>query len=98
MAKPEPELPNYRCKSFFGRDSNGQHICVYSNDVQRRGLYYKVRPKGGDWSDQKNFFVGENRNSYPTLIEDQPGEWIAVWDSSNSADNNRTAIRFGRLR
>ena len=30
MAKPEPKLPNYRCKSFFGKDSNGQHICVYS--------------------------------------------------------------------
>src|SRR5690606_6681829 len=39
-----------------------------------------------------------NRNSYPTLVENQPGEWIAVWDSSNEPDKKRTAIRFGRLR
>ena len=97
-ATPEPELPNYRCKSFFGKDSNGQHICVYSNDVERRGLYYKTRPQGGNWSAQREFYVGDNRNSYPTLIEDKPGQWIAVWDSSNESEEKRTAIRFGRLK
>lgn len=96
-AQPEPDLPNFRAKSFFGRDSAGRHICVYGNSVERRGLYYKVRAKGGEWSDQKEFYVGGNRNSYPTLIEDKPGEWLAVWDSSNNEDDRRTAIRFGRL-
>jgi hypothetical protein len=96
-AQPEPDLPNFRSKSFFGRDSAGRHICVYSNSVERRGLYYKVRSKGGAWSAQKEFYVAGNRNSYPTLIEDKPGEWLAVWDSSNSRNEKRTAIRFGRL-
>ncbi len=96
-AKPEPELPNYRVKSFFGRDSNGRHICVYSDTVDRRGLYYKVRSNDGAWSDQRDFYVASNRNSYPTLIEDEPGKWLAVWDSSNNSDDKRTAIRFGRL-
>ncbi|MDG2380039.1 MAG: sialidase family protein [Pirellulaceae bacterium] len=97
MAKPEPELPNFRVKSFFGRDSVGRHICVYSDRVERRGLYYKIRPKGGAWSAQKDFYVAGNRNSYPTLIEDKPGAWLAVWDSSNDKDKKRTTIRFGRL-
>ena len=96
-AKPEPALPNFRSKSFFGKDSIGRHICVYSNSVERRGLYYKIRSNGGGWSAQKDFYVAENRNSYPTLIEDKPGEWLAVWDSSNSKNDKRTAIRFGRL-
>jgi hypothetical protein len=98
IAQPEPDLPNYRSKSFFGRDSRGRHICVYSNDVDRRGLYYKMRDKGGEWSQQKDFYVAKNRNSYPTLIEDKPGQWLAVWDSSNDPNDKRTAIRFGRLK
>ncbi len=96
-AKPEPRLPNFRVKSFFGRDSNGRHICVYSDSVDRRGLYYKVRAARGEWSAQKEFYVAANRNSYPTLIEDSPGEWLAVWDSSSRRDQKRTAIRFGRI-
>ena len=96
-ARPEPDLPNFRSKSFFGKDSSGRTICVYSNSVERRGLYYKVSSKGGEWSGQKDFYVAENRNSYPTLIEDKPGQWLAVWDSSNKKDDKRTAIRFGRL-
>jgi hypothetical protein len=43
------------------------------------------------------FYQADNRNSYPTLIEDKPGQWLAVWDSSNEPDRPRTAIRFGRL-
>ncbi len=97
-AKPQPDLPNYRSKSFFGKDAHGRQICVYGDSVDRRGLYYKVRPAGGDWSAQRDFYVADNRNSYPTLIEEKPGEWLAVWDSSNSKDDKRTAIRFGRLK
>ena len=46
-AQPEPELPNYRAKSFFGRDSSGRHIYVYGDSALRRGLYYKTRAPGG---------------------------------------------------
>jgi hypothetical protein len=98
QAEPEPDLPNYRSKSFYGRDSNGTYVCVYGDSVDRRGLYYKTRAPGGEWSDQRKFYVANNRNSYPTLIEDTPGEWLAVWDSSNSPDDKRTTIRFGRLK
>lgn len=100
-ARPEPELPNYRAKSFFGRDSSGRHIYVYGDSAQRRGLYYKTRTPGGDWSPQRTFYDGGNLNSYPTLLEepsaDGLGEWLAVWDSSDSPDRRRTVIRFGRL-
>ncbi|MCA9175560.1 MAG: exo-alpha-sialidase [Planctomycetales bacterium] len=96
-AVPEPDLPNFRAKSFFGKNSDAQQICVYSDSVDRRGLYYKVR-RGGDWSPQREFYVGSHRNSYPTLVEDKPGQWIAVWDSSDAPEDKRTAIRFGRIR
>jgi hypothetical protein len=97
VAKPEPDLPNYRSKSFFGKSANGQHIYVYSNQVERRGLYYKIKSQGGQWSDEKTFYEANNKNSYPTLIENNSGEWLAVWDSSNEPDRPRTAIRFGRF-
>lgn len=96
-AQPEPQLPNYRSKAHFGRGENGEHIYVYSNDVARTGLYYKVRSPGGEWSTQRPFYIADNKNSYPTLIEDEPGRWLAVWDSSDDPKKKRTAIRFGRL-
>ncbi|MBT5813587.1 MAG: exo-alpha-sialidase [Opitutales bacterium] len=98
ISKAEPDLPNHRSKAFFGKDANGNHIYVYSNRVDRRGLYYKTLKPGGNWSKEKTFYFNDNRNSYPTLVEDMPGEWLAVWDSSNSPDKRRTAIRFGRLK
>ena len=97
IAKPEPELPNHRAKSFYGRNSHGRHIYVYNDNYEREGLWYKTKPQGGSWSAAKPFYHENNRNSYPTLVEDKPGEWIAVWDSSNEPDRKRTAIRFGRL-
>src|SRR5690606_6221311 len=48
VAQPEPALPNHRSKSFFGKSTNGGHVYVYSNQVERRGLFYKLRPKGGE--------------------------------------------------
>jgi hypothetical protein len=57
-----------------------------------------MRAPGGEWSEQQDFYVADNRNSYPTLLEEKPGEWLAVWDSSNDPDDKRTAIRFGRLK
>ena len=96
-ARPELELPNFRSKAFFGKDANGKHIYVYSDREDRRGLYYKTRPAGGNWSDANLFYWNNDRNSYPTLVEDTPGSWLAMWDSSDSPDKRRTAIRFGRL-
>lgn len=97
-ARAEPELPNFRSKCFFGIDASRRHIYVYNDDVDRRGLYYKLRQPGGErWSEARLFYGENNRNSYPTLIEDQPNVWLAVWDSSNDPDRKRTAIRFGRL-
>ena len=98
IAKPEPDLPNYRAKSYYGVDANGQHIYVYNNNASRHGLWYKTRHQGESWSEAKRFYHENNRNSYPTLIEDKPGEWLAVWDSSNEPDKTRTSIRFGRLK
>jgi hypothetical protein len=95
---PEPELPNFQSKAFYGKDSRGRHVYVYSDKPEREGLYYKVKPEGGAWSASKLFFGGETRNSYPTLIEDEPGEWLCVWDSSNDINVRRSVIRFGRLR
>ena len=43
------------------------------------------------------FFNGDTRNSYPTLLEYDPGRFYAVWDSSTDPDVKRTAIRFGRF-
>ena len=97
IAKPEPDLPNHRAKAFFGIDSKGRHIYVYNDNYAREGLWYKTKPGGGNWSQAKRFYHENNRNSYPTLVEDKPGEWIAVWDSSNDPDKKRTSIRFGRL-
>jgi hypothetical protein len=97
-AKPESDLPNFQSKAFFGKDSRGRHIYVYSDKPEREGLYYKVKALGGAWSAPRLFFGGETRNSYPTLIEDRPGEWLCVWDSSNDIKVRRSVIRFGRLR
>ncbi len=97
-AKPETQLPNFRSKSYFAKAANGTHLYVYSDSVERRGLYYKTRAGGKPWSDVRTFYEADNRNSYPTLIEDKPGRWLAVWDSSNDPDRQRTAIRFGRLK
>lgn len=98
VARPEPELPNYRAKSFFGVDARGRHIYVYNDNADREGLWYKTKSRGGAWSKARRFYHENNRNSYPTLLEDKPGEWIAVWDSSNEPERKRTAIRFGRLK
>ncbi len=97
VGKPEPALPNYRAKSFYDRDSLGTHLYIYNDHADRNGLFYKTKKPGQEWSDPGTFFDAGTRNSYPTLIEDEPGEWLAVWDSSFDRDRKRTAIRFGRF-
>ena len=98
VAQPEPNLPNFRAKSYYGKDSLSRHIYVYSDSVERRALRYKIKPENGVWSNAKLFYWDNNRNSYPTLIEETPGTWLAMWDSSDDPDTRRTAIRFGRLK
>ena len=97
-AVAEPDLPNYRAKSYYGQDSTGRKIYVYNDSGDRHGLYYKTKRGGESWSAERTFYFDKDRNSYPTLLEDKPGAWIAVWDSSDTPDRKRTAIRFGRLR
>jgi hypothetical protein len=99
-SQPEPNLYNSVSKSFFGRDSLGRHIYVYNDGLawSRRALYYVIKEPNTDWSKPHLFYFENNRNSYPTLIEDKTGEFLCVWDSSNNPQKRRTVIRFGRLR
>jgi hypothetical protein len=102
-AAPEPELWNAKSKAFYGRYGDGFHIYVYNDGpayppaVRRMALRYKTKPPQGAWSAEKTFFDAGIKNSYPTLIEIAPGEFRAVWDSGTK-DQNRTHIRFGKLR
>lgn len=108
-ARAEPELHNAKSKGFFGRTVNGTHIYVYNDGPAQRdiapgfphggrtSLRYKIRPAGGEWSEEKTFFDAGVKNSYPTLIEVASGDFRAVWDSG-TADTPRTHIRFGKLR
>jgi hypothetical protein len=43
------------------------------------------------------FYQINDRNSYPTLIEKEPGVFLCILDSSHDLNNKRTAIRFGIL-
>ena len=99
LAEEEPALWNTASKGFFGKDSKGRHIYVYNDDERRvrNGLYYVVKEAGGEWSEPKLFYWDNNRNSYPALIEKEPGVFLCVWDSSDDPKNKRTAIRFGIL-
>ena len=99
VAQPEPDLYNSVAKGFYGKDSLGRHIYVYNDGPawERRALQYMVKPEGQSWSAPQLFYEDNNRNSYPTLIEEKPGVWVGAWDSSNDSDRKRTAIRFGRL-
>ena len=68
-ARPEPDLPNYRAKSFYGRDTNERYIYVYGDSAERRGLKYKTRVADGPWSAERTFYAQNNRNSYPKHVE-----------------------------
>ena len=107
-AKPEPDLHNAKAKGFFSRSSTGTHIYVYNDGPAQRdkapgfpnggrtSLRYKIKPAGGEWSEQQTFFHAGIKNSYPTLYEVAPGEYRCVWDSG-TPDQARTHIHFGKL-
>jgi len=97
---PEPALHNTVSKAYYGRDSLGRHLYVYSTGPawQRLGLAYKVQSVEGAWGPERAFYDAGVHNSYPSLIEYAPGQYHAVWDSSQDAERHRTLIRYGRLR
>jgi len=102
IAKEEPDLHNAKSKAYFGQASDGTHVYVYNDgpaqsDGGRMALRYKTKSPGGSWSDQKTFYDGGTKNSYPTLFEVAPGDFRAVWDSGTST-RARTHIRFGKLK
>jgi Neuraminidase (sialidase) len=99
VGKPEPELFNTVSKAFFGKDSLGNHIYVYSSGPQRerKELWYNVKSPNQKWSEARRFYFDNNRNSYPTLIEEKAGGWLCTWDSSNDPERKRTVIRVGRV-
>lgn len=99
IAIPEMYLHNTTSKAYFGHSSTGSQLYVYSGGPfrERRQLNWKQTRPDGSWSEERLFFNGDTRNSYPTLLEYEPGRFYAVWDSSTHPDEKRTAIRFGRL-
>jgi hypothetical protein len=99
VAAAEPKLWNTCAKAPFVRDARGNHLYVYNDGPawSRMALRYKVKPPGGEWSDERTFFENGKKNSYATLLETAPGEFAAVWDSG-AEQRDRTLIRFGRLK
>jgi hypothetical protein len=108
-AHAEPELHNAKSKAYFGRAANGTHIYVYNDGPAQRdktpdfpsggrmALRYKTKPPRGAWSAETTFYDAGIKNSYPTLIEVEPGEFRYVWDSG-TPDKARTHIHFGKLK
>lgn len=107
-ARAEPELHNAKSKAYFGRTSDGSHIYVYNDGPAQRdkvpgfptggrmALRYKIKPSGGAWSAEKTFFDAGIKNSYPTLVEVEPGKFRCVWDSGTH-NKARTHIHFGKF-
>ena len=105
----DPRGSRAKSKGFFGRSAGGTHIYVYNDGPAQRdtapgfpsggrtSLRYKVKPPGGQWSEQKTFYHADIKNSYPTLFEVALGSFRCVWDSG-TADRPRTHIHFGKLR
>lgn len=98
-AKQEDALWNARSKAYFGKTADGRHLYVYSDGPmgRRTSLRYKVQGTDGVWGPEKTFYDSGTKNSYPTLVEVAPNEYVAVWDSG-TPDKARTHICFGKLR
>jgi len=98
-AQVEPELWNSNAKAFFGRTTDGIHVYIYSDGPawSRMALQYKLQPAGGAWSAENTFYDSGTHNSYLTLLETEPGDFRAVWDSGTK-ERARTHICFGKFR
>jgi hypothetical protein len=99
LGQPEPALHNTTSKAYYGRSATGVELYVYNVGPrgERKALAYKTRRPGEQWSAEKVFFDANVHNSYPTLLEYAPDQFLCTWDSSTSPDEQRTVIRFGRL-
>jgi hypothetical protein len=97
--EPEPLLYNTVSKAYYGKAGNGAHVYVYSEGGpwERKALGYRVQAPDGEWSEARVFFDADCKNSYPTLLEYEPGEFYAVWDSSDTDEKPRQLIRFGKI-
>ncbi len=99
VAQEEPDLYNTVSEAWFGQSSHGTQLYIYNDGLawKRFALRYKIKPAGGEWSEEKSFFDAGIKNSYPTLIEVAPGDYRAVWDSGTDK-RHRREIRFGKFR
>ena len=101
MAVPVPELYNSACKAHYSIDGNGLELYIFSPGPrgERGALHYNEKPAGGEWSATNIFYDGDNKNSYPTLVEkpEEPGSYYGIWDSSDDPKRHRTKIRFGKF-
>lgn len=86
-----------RCSIAQRNSEESQLVAAFSADGGRLSLRYKVKPPGGDWSDEKTFYHAGIKNSYPTLYEVAAGDFRCVCDSG-TPDRPRTHIHFGKLR
>ena len=98
IAREEPDLWNTVSKGWFGQSRTGTQLYVYNDGPawSRMALRYKVKLASGAWSRERSFFDAGIHNSYPTLLETEPGEFSAVWDSGDEK-HGRRSIRFGKL-
>ena len=60
-------------------------------------MRYKIKPAGGEWSEEMTFYHAGIKNSFPTLFEGGPGDFRCVWDSG-TATRSRTHIHIGKLK
>lgn len=96
FANAEPALYNASSKAFYRDISGGRKIYVYNDGKRsdRLAMFYTICSKDGKWSEPALFYYENNKNSYPTLLEIEPGKFLCVWDSSYNDKEARQCIRF----
>ncbi len=109
VAIPENDLHNAKSKGFYCKTQAGHYLYVYNDGPAQRSLApgfpfggrtslrYKIQMPAGKWLEERTFFDGGIKNSYPSLVEVSPGDFRAVWDSG-TAEKPRTHIRFGKIK
>ncbi|MFF1295327.1 MULTISPECIES: sialidase family protein [unclassified Streptomyces] len=87
---------NNAARSYFGKDSNGQLLYIYTTGASdtRLALYYKTkRPGATSWSATKKFAdglaseedttpagTGKGWDTYPMADEYAPGKFFVTWE------------------
>ncbi|RTE55385.1 exo-alpha-sialidase [Arenibacter aquaticus] len=97
--KEEPKLYNAVSEAAFGKTANGTYYYIYNDGPKssRMTLKYKTKRFNQEWTGEKIFFDAGIKNSYPSVIEVNPGDLRIVWDSGTH-DQSRTKIHFGKLK